>query len=168
MFIQLNMSILYLCLFSGFLCLVSLQQPLSLSPYTFFITLFLFLINLFILFIYFWLHLIFVVHGLSLVVASWGILFIVVHGFLIAGVSLVVEHGLQACRLQKSWLAGSTVQAQQLCRTGLVAPQHVRSSRTRARTCVPCVDRQILNHCATRQAPTLFLINNIYLVIFKL
>ena len=38
-------------------------------------------------------------------------------------------------------------------RTGLVAPQHVGSSRTRARTRVPCVGRRILNHCATREAP---------------
>ena len=37
-------------------------------------------------------------------------------------------------------------------RTGLVAPQHVGSSQTRARTHVPCVDRRILNHCATREA----------------
>ena len=31
---------------------------------------------------------------------------------------------------------------------GLVAPWHVGSSRTRARTCVPCIGRWILNHCA--------------------
>ncbi|KAJ8797011.1 hypothetical protein J1605_001821 [Eschrichtius robustus] len=34
-----------------------------------------------------------------------------------------------------------------------VAPRHVGSSRTRARTRVPCIDRQILNHCATREVP---------------
>ncbi|KAJ8781586.1 hypothetical protein J1605_010844 [Eschrichtius robustus] len=39
--------------------------------------------------------------------------------------------------------------------TGLVATQHVGSSRTRARTCVPCIGRQILNHCATREVPQL-------------
>ena len=37
--------------------------------------------------------------------------------------------------------------------TGLVALQHVGSSQTRARTHVPCISRQILNHCATREAP---------------
>ena len=42
--------------------------------------------------------------------------------------------------------------------TGLVAPQHVGSSQTRARTHVPCTGRQILNHCATREACLLFLI----------
>ena len=36
--------------------------------------------------------------------------------------------------------------------TGLVAPQHVGSSQTRARTRVPCIGRQTLNHCATREA----------------
>ena len=35
---------------------------------------------------------------------------------------------------------------------GLVAPRHVGSSQTRARTRVPCISRQILNHCATREA----------------
>ena len=43
--------------------------------------------------------------------------------------------------------------------TGLVAPRHVGSSQTRARTRVPCIGRRILNHCATREAPVcLFLI----------
>ena len=35
---------------------------------------------------------------------------------------------------------------------GLVALRHVGSSRTRGRTRVPCIGRQILNHCATREA----------------
>ena len=46
-------------------------------------------------------------------------------------------------------------QAQQLWHTGPVAPRHVGSSQTRARTRVPCIGRQILNHCATREAPRL-------------
>ena len=33
---------------------------------------------------------------------------------------------------------------------GLVAPWHVGSSWPRERTCVPCIGRWILNHCATR------------------
>ena len=36
--------------------------------------------------------------------------------------------------------------------TGLVAPRHVGSSRTRARTRVPCIGRWILNKYATREA----------------
>ena len=41
----------------------------------------------------------------------------------------------------------------------LVAPQHVGSSRTRNQTGNPCIGRQILNHCATREVPVIFLIN---------
>ena len=47
-------------------------------------------------------------------------------------------------------------QAQQLWLTGPAAPRHVGSSQTRARTHVPCIGRQILNHCATREAPKIF------------
>ena len=36
--------------------------------------------------------------------------------------------------------------------TSLVAPRHVGSSQTRARTRVPCIGRQTLNHCGTREA----------------
>ena len=49
-------------------------------------------------------------------------------------------------------------QAQQLWPTGPVALRHVGSSQTRARTRVPCIGRQTLNHCATREARKLFLI----------
>ena len=84
-----------------------------------------FLINLF-YFIYFWLHWVFVaVHGLSLVAASGGLLFVAVRRPLIVVASLVTEHGIQACSLRQLWLTGSRAQAQQLWRTGLVAPWHV-------------------------------------------
>ena len=46
-----------------------------------------------------------------------------------------------ACGFQQLWLTGSREQAQQLWRTGLVAPRHVGSSRTGAQTCVPCIGR---------------------------
>ena len=46
-------------------------------------------------------------------------------------------------------------QTQQLWLTGPVAPRHVGSSQTRARTRVPCIGRQTLNHCATREVPNL-------------
>ena len=46
-------------------------------------------------FIYFWLHWVFVVvHGLSLLAASRGLLFVAVPGLLIAVASLVAEHRL--------------------------------------------------------------------------
>ena len=56
-------------------------------------------------------------------------------------------------------------QAQQLWLTGPVAPWHVGSSQTRARTRVPCIGRQTLNHCATREALILFIFK-IYLFIY--
>ena len=56
--------------------------------------------------------------------------------------------GLSRCGAQ-----APEAQAQQLWLTGPVAPRHVGSSQTRARTRVPCIGRQILNHCATREAP---------------
>ena len=65
-----------------------------------------------------------------------GPLFIAVHGPLTVAASLVAEHRLQTCRL-----------------TGLVAPRHVGSSQTRAQTRVSCNGRQIVNRCATREAP---------------
>ena len=46
-------------------------------------------------------------------------------------------------------------QAQQLWLTGPAAPRYVGSSQTRGRTRVPCISRQILNHCATREAQNL-------------
>ena len=57
--------------------------------------------------------------------------------------SAVVALRLSSCgtRAQQLWLAGSRAQAQQLWHTGLAAPWHVGSSRTRARTRVPCIDR---------------------------
>ena len=55
--------------------------------------------------------------------------------------------GLSHCGAQ-----APDAQAQQLWLTGLVAPRHVGSSQTRARTRVPCIGRQTLNHCATREA----------------
>ena len=48
---------------------------------------------------------------------------------------------------------GPDAQAQQLWLTGPAAPRHVGSSQTRARTRVPCISRQTLNHCASREAP---------------
>ena len=52
-------------------------------------------LNLFILFIYFWLHWVFVaVRGLSLVAERGGLLSIAVRGLLIVVASLVAEHRL--------------------------------------------------------------------------
>ena len=47
-------------------------------------------------------------------------------------------------------------------RTGLVAPRHVGSSRTWARTHVPCIGRQILNPCTTREAPQVTFMEHLF------
>ena len=69
-----------------------------------------------------------------------GPLLIAVHGPLTIAASPAGEHRLQTRRLSS---CGSR---------GLVAPRHVGPSQTRARTRVPCIGRQTLNHCATREA----------------
>ena len=70
---------------------------------------------------------------------KWGPLLITVRGPLTVVASLC---GAQA----------PDAQAQQLWLSGPAALRHVGSSQTRARTRVPCIGRQILNHCATREA----------------
>ena len=113
---------------------------------------------------YFQLHWIFVAaHGLSLVALSGDYCSLWCTGFSLRWLLLLWSTGsrhtgFSSCNMQAQqlWLTGSRAQAQQLWHTGLVAPWHVRSSRTRARTRVPCTGRRILNHCATREA--LFLI----------
>ena len=71
---------------------------------------------------------------------EWGPLFIAVRGPLTIVASLCC--GAQA----------PDAQAQQLWLTGPAAPRHAGSSQTRGRTRIPCIGRQILNHCATREA----------------
>ena len=80
--------------------------------------------------------------------SEWELLFV---WLLIAVASLVADHRLQASRLQQLRLSGSRARTQQLWHTGLVAPWHVGSFR--AQTCVPCINRWILIHCATRKEP---------------
>ena len=74
---------------------------------------------------------------------KWGPLFIAVRGPLTIEASLVAEHRLQTRRLSS---CGSRAQ---LLR-GMWDPPG--SSQTRDRTHVPCIGRQMLNHCATREA----------------
>ena len=95
---------------------------------------------IFFFFLNFWLCWVFVsLRGLSLVVASGG------HSSSqCVGLSLSRPLLLRSTGSRR---AGSVVVV-----TGPVAPRHVGSSQTRARTRVPCIGRQILNHCATREA----------------
>ena len=59
------------------------------------------------------------------------------------------------------------VQAQQLWLMDVVAPRHVGSSQTRARTRVPCIGRQILNHCTTTEALHILLIVVMFLIVTR-
>ena len=79
---------------------------------------------------------------------KWGPLFIAVRGPLtIAALSLSRPLLLRSTGSRR---AGSVVVAH-----GLSHSAACGSSQTRARTRVPCIGRQILNHCATREAPAL-------------
>ena len=61
------------------------------------------------------------------------------------------------CGLSRCGAQAPGVQAQWPWLTGPATPRHVGSSRTGARTRVPCIGRRTLNHCATREARKLFL-----------
>ena len=60
--------------------------------------------------------------------------------------------GLSHCGAQ-----APDAQAQSSWVTGLAALRHVGSFQTRARTRVPCIGRQILNHCATRESLQIYI-----------
>ena len=99
-------------------------------------------------FIYLWLHWVFVAAcRLSLVVASWGYSSLWCAGFSLRWLLL-----LQSVGSRYAGISSCGMWAQELWHTGLVAPWHAGSSRTRARTRVPYIGRWILNHWATREA----------------
>ena len=64
---------------------------------------------------------------------------------------VAVSKGCAGFSLQ--WLPLWFTGAQYLLHLGLDAPQHVGSSQNRDRTLVSCIGRQVLYHCATREAP---------------
>ena len=111
---------------------------------------------LFILFIiYFWLRWIFVAaHGLSLVMESGGYASLQCAGFSLWWLLL-----LQSTGSRRTGFSSCGTQSQYLWCTGLFAPWHVGSSRTRARACVPCIGRRILNHCTPREVPLVFILD---------
>ena len=85
---------------------------------------------------------------LSLVAASRGYSSLWCTGFSLRWLLLLRSIGSRS-----TGFSSCGTRSQQLWHTGLVAPQHVGSSWTRAQTHVPCIGRQILNHCATREVP---------------
>ena len=118
-------------------------------------------VSFFLNFIYFWLCWVFVAaHRFSLVVASRGYSSLWCVGFsmwwLLLLWSMGSRHmGFSSC---STWAQQLRHVGSRTC--GLVAPRHVGSSQTRARTRVPCIGRQILNHCATREAPGRWILNH--------
>ena len=111
---------------------------LRLSLFSFLYIYIFFLIYLFILFIYFWLRWVFVAaRGLSLVVVSGGYSSLQCAGFSLWWLLLLRSTGSR--------------------HAGFIALRHVGTSQTRARTRVPCIGRQILNHYATREAPLFYI-----------
>ena len=125
-----------------------------------------FFLILFYLFIFGCVGSIVAARGPSLVAASGGHSSLWCAGFSLWWLLLLRNMGFRctdfsSCdtQAQQLWLAVSRAQAQQLWRPGLVASQHVGSSRTRDQTCVPCTGRQILIHCATREALNHFKVN---------
>ena len=129
--------------------------PFLLEDISYIVWSFFFLLNLFILFIYFWPRWVFVAaRGPSPVAESRG------HSSLrCAGLSLQWPLPLRSTGSRHVGFSSRGTWAQQLWLTGPVAPRHVGSSQTRARTRVPCISRQILNHCATREAPDILKIS---------
>ena len=106
---------------------------------------------LFLKFIYFWLRWVFVAaHGLSLVAVRGSYSLLWCTGFSLRWLLLFQSMGSRC-----TGFSTCGTRAQQLWCTGLAALRHVGSSRTRAGTHVPCIGRQILNHCATREVDIL-------------
>ena len=103
--------------------------------------------NFYYYFFNFWLRWVFVaVHRLSLVAVSRGYSSLWSMGFSLPWLLLLQSTGSRC-----TGFSSCGARAQQLWHTGLVAPRHVGTSQTRARTRVPCIGRRILNRCATRE-----------------
>ena len=69
---------------------------------------------------------------------------------LLSGYSVRASHHSGSLFLRST---GCRLLSRQLWHTGLVAPWHAGSYRTRDQTSVPCITRWILNHWTTREAP---------------
>ena len=86
------------------------------------------------LFVYFWLHWLFVVHARAFSsCGEWGLLFVAVHRLLTVLASLVAEHGFRYAGFSS-------------CSADLVTPHYVGFSQTKVQTIVPCIGKQTLNH----------------------
>ena len=88
---------------------------------------------------------------LSLVAVSWGYSSLRCTGFPLLWLLLLRSMGSRCAGFSSCGSRALERRLSSVC-MGLVALWHVGSSRTRARTRVPCISRWILNHCATREA----------------
>ena len=132
--------LLFFCLYSFVLFPICLAKSLTALVYSYFIY----------LFIYFWLCWVFGSCEGPLQLRQVGA---TPH----RGAGTAPHRGARALHHRSPSRCGAQApdaQAQQLWLTGPAAPWHVGSSQTRARTRVPCISRQTLNHCATREALT--------------
>ena len=106
-------------------------------------------INIFfkILFIYFWLHCVFVaLLRFSLVAASRGCSLLQCMGFSMRWLLLLRITDSRTCRLQLLQLPGSRAQSQYMRHTCFISPRHVEPFQTRDWTCAPCIGKRILYH----------------------
>ena len=125
------------------------------------------------IFIYFWPCCVFIMHRLSLVEESRGsslVAMLASHcgGFSFCRAWALGHSGCSSCGMcgQHLWLPGSGEQAQRLRPMGLVALQHVGSSRIRDWPHVSCTDRWVLYDWATWKAQLLVDFSHIYKMTF--
>ncbi|XP_059962049.1 ORM1-like protein 1 isoform X1 [Mesoplodon densirostris] len=86
------------------------------------------------------------------------------HGVRIFGINNT--QASHCCGLSRCGAQAPDTQAQRPWLMGLAALRHVGSSRTGARTRVPCIGRRTLNHCATREAHSCVLLTCLILYFF--
>ena len=114
----------------------------------------------FILFIYFWLHWVFIASGLSLVAESGGYSSLWCAGFSLRWLLLLRSTGSRHKGFSSCGTRASVVVARGLQSTGSVVVAHRLSCSAacgifpdQGSNRVPCLGKRILNHCATRDVP---------------
>uniref|UniRef100_A0A8C6ANB5 Ribosomal protein L8 n=1 Tax=Monodon monoceros TaxID=40151 RepID=A0A8C6ANB5_MONMO len=81
---------------------------------------------------------------------------------------IVISHNPETKKTRVKLPLGSKKVISSINRVVDTVPWHVGSSRTGARTRVPCIGRRTLNHCATREAPAFFLTSLLEYNLFKM
>ena len=91
---------------------------------------------------------------LSLVAASGGYSLLRCAGFSLSWLLLLQNMGSRHVGFSNCGTQALEHRLSSCGARGLVASRHVGSSQARGRTRVSCIGRWILNHCATREAPS--------------